>query len=124
MLLGDAGLIKDSLTAQGIKDAFRDAEHGSRALDAWLSGTRPFEDVMGEYQRERDEQALPMYELTCQLAALEPPPPEMQQLFGAMAGNQTAMDRFAQMNAGTISPAEFFSPESVAAIIGAAQPVG
>jgi hypothetical protein len=38
-----------------------------------------------------------------------PPPPEMQQLFASIAGNQQAMDRFVQMNAGTISPAEFFS---------------
>jgi hypothetical protein len=27
------------------------------------------------------------------------------------------MDRFVQMNAGTLSPAEFFAPESVAAIM-------
>ena len=38
---------------------------------------------MGGYQRERDEHALPMYEFTCQLATMEPPPPEVQQLFGA-----------------------------------------
>ena len=44
-----------------------------------------------------------MYEFTCQLATLEPPPPEMQQLLGAIRGNQEAMDGFARMNAGTIS---------------------
>jgi hypothetical protein len=48
-----------------------------------------------------------MYEFTCQLATLEPPPLEMQQLFGAIQGKQPAMDAFAQMNAGTISPMEF-----------------
>ena len=58
----------------------------------------------------RDEHVLPMYEFTCQLATLEPPPPEMQQLFGAIHGNQQAMDGFAQMNAGTISPAAVSSP--------------
>ena len=52
---------------------------------------------------------------------MAPPPPEMLQLVAAMRGNQTAMDRFVKMNAGTISPAEFFSPESVAAIMTAAQ---
>jgi hypothetical protein len=59
---------------------------------------------MGGYRRERDEHALPMYEFTCQLATMEPPPPEVQQLFGAIWGNQRAMDGFVQMNAGTISP--------------------
>ena len=75
---------------------------------------------MGDYQRTRDEHVLPMYEFTCQLATLEPPPPQVQQLFGAVAGNQTAMDGFAQMNAGTISPSQFFAPENVAAIMAAA----
>ena len=55
---------------------------------------------MGGYQRERDEHALPMYEFTCQLATMEPPPPEVQQLFGAMWGNQRAMDGFVQMMPG------------------------
>lgn len=77
---------------------------------------------MGGYQRERDEHALPMYEFTCQLATMEPPPPEVQQLFGAIWGNQRAMDDFVQMNAGTISPAQFFSPENVGAIMAAAGP--
>ena len=76
---------------------------------------------MGEYQRARDERVLPMYELTCQLATLEPPPPEMQQLLGAIHGNQEAMDGFVRTNAGTISPAKFFSPENVGAIMASAQ---
>jgi hypothetical protein len=86
-------------------------------LDQAISGTRSFNEVMGDYQRSRDEHALPMYEFTCQLATLEPPPQEMQQLFGAIHGNQEAMNRFVQMNAGTISPADFFSPASVAAMM-------
>ena len=51
---------------------------------------------MGEYQSTRDEHVLPMFEFTCQLATLEPPPPEMQQLLGAVYGNQEAMDGFAR----------------------------
>ena len=61
-----------------------------------------------------------MYEFTCELATLEPPPPEMQQLFRRDHGNQEAMDGFARVNAGTISPAEFFAPASVEAILSAA----
>jgi hypothetical protein len=57
-----------------------------------------------------------MFEFTCQLATLEPPPPELQQLLGAMHGNQPAMDGFARMNAGVTSPAEFFSPDNVGQI--------
>jgi 2-polyprenyl-6-methoxyphenol hydroxylase-like FAD-dependent oxidoreductase len=106
-LVGDAGYNKDPITAQGISDAFRDAERCVVALDQTFSGARPFDEAMREYQRERDEHVLPMYEFTCQLATLAPPPPAMQQMIGAIHGNQKAMDGFAQMNAGTISPPEF-----------------
>ena len=115
-LVGDAGYNKDFITAQGIMDAFHDAELCAAALDRAFSGTRPFEAAMSEYQRTRDARVKAMYEFTCQLATLEPPPPEMQQLFGAIHGNQKAMDDFARMNAGTISPSEFFAPENVNAI--------
>jgi 2-polyprenyl-6-methoxyphenol hydroxylase-like FAD-dependent oxidoreductase len=114
-LVGDAGYNRDPITAQGISDAFRDADRCAIALDQAFTGARSFDEAMGEYQRDRDEHVLPMYEFTCQLATLQPPPPEMQQLLGAIHGNQKAMDGFAQMNAGTISPAEF------GAIVGAAQ---
>jgi 2-polyprenyl-6-methoxyphenol hydroxylase-like FAD-dependent oxidoreductase len=115
-LVGDAGYNKDFITSQGIMDAFHDAELCTTALDQSFSGARPFEDAMDEYQRTRDARVKPMYEFTCQLATLEPPPPEMQQLLAAVHGNRKAMDDFARMNAGTISPAEFFAPENVKAI--------
>jgi flavin-dependent dehydrogenase len=123
-LVGDAGYIKDPITAQGINDAFRDAERCAMALDQAFTGSLSFDDAMGDYQRARDEQVLAMYEFTCQLATLEPPPPEMQQLFGAICGNQKAMDGFAQMNAGTLSPAKFLSPENIGAIMGASLTAG
>ncbi len=121
VLVGDAAYNKDFITAQGISDAFRDAESCAAALDASLSGARPFDEVMAEHQAVRDEHALPMYEFTYQLASLEPPPPEMQQLLGAVHGNQDAMDGFARVNAGVTSPADFFSEENIGRIFAAAQ---
>jgi flavin-dependent dehydrogenase len=119
-LVGDAGYNKDFITSQGIMDAFHDAELCVHALDQLFSGARPFVDAMDEYQRTRDARVKPMYDFTCELATLQPPPPEMQQLLAAVHGNRKAMDDFARMNAGTISPAEFFAPENVNAIIAAA----
>lgn len=118
-LVGDAGYNKDFITAQGITDAFRDAERCVTALHEAFTGERPFDEAMRAYQRERDDHSLAMYEFTCQVATLEPPPPEMQQLFAAIAmhGDQSARDAFVKVNAGTISPAEFFSPENVRAIL-------
>jgi len=119
VLVGDAGYNRDFITAQGIMDAFHDAELCAAALDNSFSGARRFEDAMADYQRTRDGRVKAMYDFTCQLATLEPPPPEMQQLFAAVHGKQKAMDGFARMNAGTISPAAFFAPENVNAIMAA-----
>jgi 2-polyprenyl-6-methoxyphenol hydroxylase-like FAD-dependent oxidoreductase len=119
-LVGDAGYNRDFITAQGISDAFRDAELCATAVDRTLSGALSSEDAFGQYQSTRDQQVMAMYEFTCQLATLEPPPPEMQQLLGAVHGNQIAMDQFILTTAGVISPGEFFAPENVGAIFAAA----
>ena len=89
--------------------------------DQSFSGARSFDEAMAGYQATRDEQVLPMFEFTCQLATLEPPPPDLQQLLAAAHGNQEAMDAFARVNAGVTSPAEFFSEENVGRIFAAAQ---
>ena len=61
---------------------------------------------------------LPIYEFTTQLATLEPPPPEMQQLLGAMPGNQAAMDDFVSLTAGgTVSPLSFFDPSNIGRLL-------
>ena len=119
-LVGDAGYTRDPVTAQGISDAFRDAELCAAALDQTLGGTRPFDEAMSTYHNARDQHVLPMYEFTTQLATLEPPPPEMQQLLGAVHGNQHAMDQFVSVAAGSLSPADFFAPENVEQIMAAA----
>jgi flavin-dependent dehydrogenase len=112
-LVGDAGYVKDPITAQGISDAFRDAELCSAALDDTFSRRRSYDDAMATYQQTRDAHALPLYDFTTQLATLEAPPIEVQQLLGAIHGNQPAMDAFVSMIAGTLSPVEFFDPTNI-----------
>ena len=116
-LVGDAGYNKDFITAQGIQDAFRDAELCATALDQWFGGAASFATAMAGYQATRDTQVLPMYELTTQLATLAPPPPDLQQLLGAVHGNQEAMDQFARVMAGVTSPADFFAEDNVGRIL-------
>jgi 2-polyprenyl-6-methoxyphenol hydroxylase-like FAD-dependent oxidoreductase len=108
-LVGDAAYNKDPITAQGISDAFHDAEQCVHALDAWLSGGSEYDAVMSAYQQNRDGRVAGMYDFTAQLATLEPPTPEMQQMLGAVAGNQDAMNAFVSMIAGTMPPEEFFA---------------
>jgi 2-polyprenyl-6-methoxyphenol hydroxylase-like FAD-dependent oxidoreductase len=120
-LVGDAGYNKDPITAQGISDAFSDAERCSTAIHAWLNGESTYDVAMTSWQQARDNGAMPIYEFTSQLATLEPPPPEMQQLLGAVHGNQEAMDGFVSVIAGTVSPVEFFSPDNIGLITQAAR---
>jgi 2-polyprenyl-6-methoxyphenol hydroxylase-like FAD-dependent oxidoreductase len=119
-LVGDAGYNKDFMTAHGITDAFRDSELCAHALDDALCGARSFDAAMGDYQRHRDTQAMPMYEFTCQFASFSPPTAEMLQLFAAIHGNARAMDDFAGVFGGVVSPADFFSQENVGRIMAAA----
>jgi flavin-dependent dehydrogenase len=121
VLVGDAGYEKDPITAYGIRDAFRDAELVSTAIVEHLKSGRDYGEAMSDYQRARDADAVPMFEMTCQLASLEPPAPRMQELLGAVARSRFGMDGFARMNAGTISPGEFFAPENIQRIQEAAQ---
>ena len=58
-LVGDAGYHKDPITAQGISDAFRDADLLTEAIDAGLSGRQPLAEALAGYQRQRDEAAAP-----------------------------------------------------------------
>jgi flavin-dependent dehydrogenase len=87
-LVGDAGYQKDPCTAEGISDAFRSADLLTEAIDAGLGSGKPLTEALARYKEERNEAALPLYEFTCQLATLAPPPPEMVQLFKALQSNQ------------------------------------
>ena len=112
--------MKDPITAQGIADAFRDAELCADALHRCFSGQQPYGEAMAAYQQARDRHALPIYELTTQLATLAPPSPEVQQVVAAVAGNQPAMDAFLGTTAGTVPPEEFFSPDHLGPLLASA----
>lgn len=121
-LVGDAGYHKDPVTAQGITDAFRDAELLADALDAGFTGTRPLEEALAAYERVRNEETRGLYELTHDLASLAAPPPEQQSLFGALRDNAEDTARFFGVIAGTVRPDEFFAPDNLARIVGAPVP--
>jgi 2-polyprenyl-6-methoxyphenol hydroxylase-like FAD-dependent oxidoreductase len=111
-LVGDAGYDRDPITAQGISDAFLDADSLSAALDDGWSGRRPLAAALAEYQSTRDRRVKPMYDFTCQLAKLEPPPPDMQHLFSALRGDPAATNEFFSAITGSRPLPEFMHPET------------
>ena len=98
-LVGDAGMKKDPVTAQGISTAFRCAQMLAEAADDGLNDRRPLDEALADYQRARDDWLLPYYRFTAQLArfakptetlaafyrAIQPDPAATAQLFGAVA---------------------------------------
>lgn len=120
-LVGDAGYNRDPITAQGISDAFIDAELLTEALSTWLSGEGVFETLMEAHEAARNERVRPMYEFTAQLATLEPPPPGMQSLFGALRHNQEATNAFLSAITGAIPLRDFMSDDNLGRIMAAAK---
>lgn len=117
-LVGDAGYQKDPCTASGITDAFRSAEWLAEAIDAGFSGRKPMEQALAEYEEKRNQSETPYFDLTTQLAALAPPPPEVAQLLAALCHNPEQRGRFFSMLAHGVPVQEFFSPENVQKIMG------
>jgi flavin-dependent dehydrogenase len=121
-LVGDAGYHKDPITAQGITDAFRDAELLADALDAGFTGTRLLDEALADYERVRNEETRGLYELTYEFASLAPPTAEQQALFGALRTSTEDTNRFFGVVAGTVRPDEFFAPENIGRIVGVPMP--
>ncbi len=76
-LVGDAGYTKDPITAQGISDAFRDAEFLAEALDDVFTGRSAAETALADYECRRNAATTSAYEETCRAASFASVPPEV-----------------------------------------------
>ena len=123
-LVGDAGCHKDPITAQGITDAFRDAEFLTEAIDTGLSGGQLLDEALAGYEQRRNEVLKPIYEFICDRATLAPFPIEFQQVLAALRGNRDGINRFLGVIQNTIPFAEFFSPENLGQILGVPSAAG
>ena len=115
-LVGDAGYTKDPITAQGITNAFRDAELCAAALDAAFTGLESFDDAMANYQTtatplDADVRVHHPDGHARATTARDAAAPRRD------LGNQAAMDAFVSITAGTISPIEFFDPANLAPLM-------
>jgi 2-polyprenyl-6-methoxyphenol hydroxylase-like FAD-dependent oxidoreductase len=116
-LVGDAGLVLDPITGQGIGDAFRDAEVLADAVVGGFSGGR-LDRALAGYRRRRDRAALPMYRFTRQLARLAPMRPVERELFAALAADPGETERFFGVLTGVHAPTAVFSPPHLIRLLG------
>jgi 2-polyprenyl-6-methoxyphenol hydroxylase-like FAD-dependent oxidoreductase len=118
-LVGDAGVVMDPVSAQGIGNALRDAELLADAIVAGLAGGRPADAHLAGYHRRRDAAVRPMYDLTAGLAALEPVRPAQRYVLASLRDRPAETDRFLGVFAGVTPVGEFRSPRNVLRLLGA-----
>ena len=114
-LVGDAGMKKDPVTAQGISAAFRCAEMLAEAVDDGLSGRRPLDDALTAYEAERDRWLMPFYRFTARLARFARPTGAQAAFYRAARGDAAVTARLFGAVALTESPETLFEPGGAAA---------
>ena len=117
-LAGDAGVVMDSISAQGMTNALRDASYLTAAVVAGLAGSRPLADALGDHQRRRDRAIRGMYDFTLGLAAFPPATPGQRRFLAAVAADQQETDRFLGAFAGIVPPEQYFTLRTVARVLG------
>jgi len=117
-LVGDAGLVMDPVTAQGIGNALRDAEVLADAVMAALGGGQPPDAQLASYHRRRDAASLEMFDFTVNLAALRPSRAADERLLASLQGRPAEIDRFLGVFAGITPIRAYRSPANIARILG------
>jgi 2-polyprenyl-6-methoxyphenol hydroxylase-like FAD-dependent oxidoreductase len=99
-LVGDAGYDKDPVTAQGISDAFCDADALADAIDDGLSGREEMDQALARYQQARDERTAAMYEWTLVSTRFVPDKGSTNELMQQIADDPELSQMFINLNPG------------------------
>ena len=121
VLLGDAHYKKDPCTAQGISDTFCDAEYLAEAIDRGFCGDQDLLRSLQDYEKDRVGWIMPFYELTCQMATLAPPEPDVLSIYQILQSTQDDTNAFLGTITGAVSPSSFFAPENIGRILNGAR---
>ena len=114
-LVGDAGHHKDSVTARGITDAFRQAELLAGCLSSLQGGRLPPAGVdrcLRRYLAERDELVRMGYRATLAVGLLDVTPQRLA-LLRVIAQSADLTARYFAAAAGVCEPHELFTPELI-----------
>ncbi|MGQ0504579.1 MAG: FAD-dependent oxidoreductase, partial [Myxococcaceae bacterium] len=82
-LVGDAAHCKDPILAQGISDAFRDAEGIAGAMETGWSGSASLEETLARHEAQRNEATADLYNFTYELSLLHGLSAPKRRLFAA-----------------------------------------
>jgi flavin-dependent dehydrogenase len=117
-LVGDAGVHKDPFLALGICDGWRDADLLATAIHGGLSGRRPLDQAMAEYEAQRNAASAADYDQNIQDARFPPIPSTALALRAAVRNNPDEATRMIKARNQMIDPASFFNRENIARLLG------
>lgn len=118
-LVGDAGLTEDPIHGHGIMNAFRDAELLAEAIDAGISGTKPLDTALAEYEQRRNDVSFALYEANWNSARLiDWDTEESIRLFAVLQEDPEEAARYFAASCFITPREEYFSPENIARLIG------
>jgi 2-polyprenyl-6-methoxyphenol hydroxylase-like FAD-dependent oxidoreductase len=117
-LAGDAGVVMDSVSAQGMTHALRDADCLSAAVVSGLGGSRPLAAALHDHQVRRDRAIRGMYDFTLGLAAFRPAARVQRRFLAAVSADQREADRFLGAFAGIVAPEDYFTLGTAVRILG------
>jgi 2-polyprenyl-6-methoxyphenol hydroxylase-like FAD-dependent oxidoreductase len=118
-LVGDAGSSYEFTTAQGITNAFREAQFLAEAVDDGLSGRHALPETLADYEQRRNAAGFPYSAFTIAATTYQPAPdPEAAGAFyAAIAQDPEATAGFWGLFAQTMLPDAFFSEQHVRTLL-------
>jgi 2-polyprenyl-6-methoxyphenol hydroxylase-like FAD-dependent oxidoreductase len=116
-LVGDAGMVMDPVSAQGMTNAFLSAEMLARAVAQALEAGRPIDSSLDLYQSERDQRFAGMFAFTAGLARLAPSW-QSALVVRRLGRSQQAIDRLLAVFSGLEPPDTFFGVRNLARLLG------
>jgi hypothetical protein len=87
------------------------------AIDQGLTGRRPLDEAMADYERRRNDATLAEFQMNIDFARFTPLSAEQQRLQAALHGNQEATNHFFMAREGMIPPETFFNPDNLQRIM-------
>lgn len=115
VLAGDAGQFKDPTPAQGISDAFRQAERLADAISTGLGGSARLDDQLRRWWRWRDDDCYEMHWLATDMGTHGTLSPLITQMLRDIAGDAPATVEFLQVLNHDLRPSQLFTPRRLLA---------
>jgi flavin-dependent dehydrogenase len=118
-LVGDAAYCRDPIRAQGMTDAFLDADGLAAALHDGLSGGKCMSGVLREHEQARLRRTAVPYDLCLRAARFEIPSPEQtRDLVSRIGDNPKAIAEMRGLFTGSMDPQVFYDPSHMTELIG------